>query len=675
MSPLFSCNAYSVLGLDSSASRRAISRRSKEIVHRLKNDETPEYKTDIATIIKTDRSEASVKDAVRRLSSPVKRINEYFFWFEIENDADEKDLDLLRDNQYDEAINNWKYRAEKSLTAKRNLAIASSLLLSHTGYKKYLKKSVDAWQDVIKSDRYWSHFEKVYALNDEIGTSKSAIGDFRVKVLDYLSDFYSDVSRANKDRTVYAAFSAAFGVKGQKVQDEVLSPIFEQIHDASEQLRKLNASENKILSSQVNMTIDRLVKKIQDLFHEIKELGLYEDSQSKILRDKAAEAINIVAVDLFNNLNEMTKSVDLSKIAKSLAAGPAVISQMNKNFTIMRDASSREKIIKPILDLIIQGEFSKALDYSYQEKENHKEDAVLQGQLRDKIQWCVTADAGNAYTEAKKLFDEGDFKNAELGFRNVYDTVYSYVSDFDFNKSSLDATLGSLWTKLANLNASNIEDIHAYSKQIIENSDAAIKAKGAWNLPVLTLLLNSAIHLRLSQITPEMKKQSVKHAPPLFTLNGFGTKIYGDTLYLVLLFIPVLPLASYILKVNRSRHFTFYSRKPLASWKKWWLWGLPLAILVIIFASALSSGPGSSASSDTSATSDSSSSASGTSSTAWQTCSDEYNSLKGQLDSTNSEMDSDDSAGNTDAYNALVPQQNSLVQQVNNQATECNNLR
>jgi hypothetical protein len=154
MSRLFSHNAYSVLGLDTTASQKEISRRSKEIQHKLWADELPEYETDIDTINKIVRNESSVNDAIQRLSSPVKRIPEYFFWFEIENDADENNLSLLRDNQYDEALDDWIERAEKSLTAKRNLAIASSLLLNHTGYKKYLKLSVDAWKDVINSDRF-----------------------------------------------------------------------------------------------------------------------------------------------------------------------------------------------------------------------------------------------------------------------------------------------------------------------------------------------------------------------------------------------------------------------------------------------------------------------------------------------------------------------------------------
>lgn len=612
MSQLFSRNAYSVLGLDTSVSQKEISKRSKEIVNLLKIDETPEYDTDLKSVNSIARDEATVNDAVQRLSSPIKRIQEYFFWFEIENDQDEKNLELLRDNQYDEALERWQKRAEKSLTAKRNFAIASSILLNHTGYKKYLKLSIDAWGDVVNSDKFWSHFEKVYALNDEIGTSKSAIDGFRGKVLDYLSDFYTDVSRRKKDNGIYAAFGAAFGTKGQKVQDEILAPIFEQINSASEQLRQLNASQDNKLSSQESMTIRRLVKKIQDLFQEIKDLGLYEDSQSKVMRDKAASAINVVAVDLFNNLDEDAKATALIKIAKSFAAGPAVISQINKNVEYIKDITSHNKIVNPINDLIEKEKYKQALDLLNEEQKKHKSDKTLQAYFTKRIQWCVTALASHDFKEAERLFEAKNFTEAESWFNSTYDFIYSYIEDFDINKEALDNVLDTLKNKLLNLNADTLSDVEGYRKQIIENSN--FDKETSFELPVIAMLLDSAIYQRMSQLIPEIKK----HNRTQGVKNVF-----------------------------------------------WRIIGWIVAIAVIAAISGAFNGGSNSGDSSSGSSSNS----------AWQTCSNEYDSLKGQLDSVESTMNSYNASGNVDAYNALVPRQNSLVQQVNDKATECNNLR
>ncbi|HVW99847.1 MAG TPA: hypothetical protein VHA52_05375, partial [Candidatus Babeliaceae bacterium] len=506
MSKLFSGNAYSILGLDTSASQKDITKRSKEILHQLFMDESPEYETDISTINDSLRSEATVNDAVQRLSAPVKRIHEYFFWFEIEGDSDEKNLALLRDDQYDEALDNWKNRSEKSYTAKRNLAIASSLLVNKTGYKKHLKLSIDAWKEVVESDKFWSHFEKVYALNDEIGTSSAAINDFRGKVTDYLSDFYTDVSRTKKDNSIFAAFSAAFGVKGQKVQDEVLAPIFDQINSSAEQLRTLNASADGKLSSQESMTIKRLTKKIQDLFQEIKELGLYEDSQTKVMRDKAADAIKIVAVDLFNNLDEDDKAVVLIKLAKSFAVGPAVISKINKNADYIREVTSHNKIITPINDLIEKKEYDDALVLLDKAQKSNKGDATLQKYFTMRIQWCVTAVADRDFEEAQRLFKVERYEEAEAKFKEVYEFIYSYVVDFDIDVSALDNVLNTLWRKLEKLDSNSVNEAENYRTQVIENS--SYDQEASFERPVIALLMNSAIFQRMSQQIPEIKRQN-----------------------------------------------------------------------------------------------------------------------------------------------------------------------
>lgn len=506
MSKLFSENAYSILGLDTSASQKDITKRSKDILQQLFMDETPEYATDISSINKSVRTEASVNDAVRRLGAPVKRIHEYFFWFEVENDDDEKSLELLRDDQYDEALERWQNRSEKSYTAKRNLAIASSLLLNKTGYKKHLKLSVDAWKEVVGSDKFWSHFEKVYALNDEIGTSSTALSEFRQKVTDYLSDFYTDVSRTKKDNSIFAAFSTSFGVKGQKVQNEVLAPIFDQINSSAEQLRSLDASADGKLSSQESMTIKRLAKKIQDLFQEIKDLGLYDDSQSKVMRDKAADALNIVGVDLFNNLDEDDKAIALIKLAKSFAAGPAVISKINKNSDYIREVTSHNKIITPINELIDNKDYDEALVLLDKAQKSHKNDKTLQQYFTMRIRWCVTAVADRDFEEAQRLLKVERYEDAEAKFKEVYEFIYSYVVDFDINVESLDNVLNTLWRKLENLDSNSVTDAENYRTQIIENSNYDKEA--SFERPVIALLMNSAIYQRMAQQIPEIKRKN-----------------------------------------------------------------------------------------------------------------------------------------------------------------------
>jgi len=43
----------------------------------------------------------------------------------------------------------------------------------------------------------------------------------------------------------------------------------------------------------------------------------------------------------------------------------------------------------------------------------------------------------------------------------------------------------------------------------------------------------------------EKLAKNLLYGPKTFTINGVGTRVYGDTLYFVFLFIPIFPIARY----------------------------------------------------------------------------------------------------------------------------------
>lgn len=615
MSKLFSYNAFATLGVDTSSSQKEVIKQSKKIIVILQNDEEFDYDYDLDSINKVTRTEASVNNAVQRLSSPIKRIKEYFFWFEIENDEDENNLKLLKDSKFDESLGSWKERAKKSHTAKRNLAIASSILLNHTGYKKYAKYSIDSWKDILDSDKFWDHFEKVYELNDEVGTSKTALNDFREKVLDYLSDFYTDVSRNKKDSTIYAAFNSAFGVKGQKMQDEVLGPIFELIHNTSKQLQELQVSEDGILSRQEVSSIKRFAKTLQDSFKKIEDLGLYEDSQVKVMRDKAAGAISVVSTDLYNNLGEFTKSSELDRIALSFASGPAVISRIKKDIEITQQKLLLEKIIKPINAYIEKEQYEEALNLINEERVNNESDEDLQLYLEMRTQWCVTAIASRIYKESINLFEKGNYSIAKQGFLNLNDFILQYLQYFKFEQKSLNEVLEYIDRLTGDSKSLNFAEIDSYRKQVLDGASETFKDQ--FEQSILVYLVDCGIYINLSNHIPKLKRKKTMKRIIWYTIIGIG----------VLIWIAIGTGGSDT-PTNTGTN-TNSSTTPVVDNKK----------------------------------------------AAHDACMAQYNSLKSQLDSINAQMDTYNNAQNIEAYNNLVPQQNSLVQQANNKGNECNNLR
>jgi hypothetical protein len=674
MANLFQDNSYNILGLDTSASQKEINKRAKEIINLLRIEEEPNYETDIK-LSHVKRTENNVKDALQKLTSPTKRVREYFFWFDVESDKDEKAMSLLKTESYVDAIAIWEEQGSKEtangFVAKKNLAVLTSLLLLTTGQKKYLTQSIGAWKDILQSEKFLPHFEKIYALNDEVGTSKATIHEFVNGAKDELSDLYADVSEKHNDRSYYSLFTQVFAVKGQKIQRDVLSPIYEAIHDVSEKLSGLNISEDNIISDDEIRELKRLTKSLQDNFDKLKELGLYEDSQSKTMRDKAAEALRTVGLDLYNNLNESAKPAALFNIAYKIAGTVGLQNKLKKDIEQLRKNVSNEKFIKPINDLLSDEKYSEALTLIESQKDKYKNDDDLTTYFNTRIQWCVTGIATKDFKECMEQFNNKHFGDAERNMLGLKEFIFSYIGYFDINRSSIDGVLKRIDELTSNPGLINIDNIQAYRNKIIEEAPDSFKEQ--YEEMILIILVDCSIYANLA-----VHRKTMKITPPMYTLNGVGTKIYGDTLYLVLLFFPIIPLASYSLKALPNGSIQFYAKKSLSTGKKLWLAAVALIILIIIISAM--SGSDSSPSSITGSSSNPASSTStyggyNSSQAAYNTCKSEYDSLKSDLDSVEAQMKQYEAYDNTSSYNALVPRQNSLVQQLNTKATECNGLR
>lgn len=618
MANLFRDNAYNVLGLDISVAQKEINKRSKEIVNLLRIDEESTYETDIA-LAKPKRTESTVKEAVQKLSSPTKKIQEYFFWFDIESDNDEKALKHLQSGNVDEAIQLWEKESSietaTGFVAKKNLAILSSALLVDKGQRKHLTQSISCWNDLITSDRFWSYFEKIYALNDEVGTSSSAIKDFKSKVTDVLSDFYTDISQNKGDNSFYSLFAQVFGVKGQKMQRDVLSPIYEAINDTSEKLRNLNISEDNIVSPEEITELKRLTKHLQTNFDKLKELGLYSDSQSKTMRDKAAEALRAVALDLYNNLGESEKPVALFNIASKIAGTAGTINKINKDIETLRNNRSDEKIIKPINELLEDGKFTDALDLIEKRLESNKSNTDLNEFLIARLKWAITGIAAKDYKETMAQFNSGQFTKAAQNFNGLKAFILSYIQHFNFNQEGVNNVLAEIDQLTGDPKALNIDNVQKYRNKLLEG-------------------------------TEETFKDSFEESLIVFLVD---CGIYGN-------------LATHLPAIKRKNTI------------KKWLWYIVIGIVLLVIFGSSSSDSGDSGSSSGAGSSESNSSGS-SSSSAHKTCSSEYDSVKSQLDSVESQMNSYKANDDSDNFNALVPKQNSLVQQLNSKATECNGLR
>lgn len=336
-------NAYHILGLDTSASEKELLKRSKEIINRIKIDDTPEYDLDLG-MFEDFRTEDLVKEALQKLQAPKKRIREYFFWFQISDNVDEQALGLLKHKDYLNAIRTWQNAADgdgaKSYFYRKNLAILYCMVLSVENDKQYLQDSLTIWKSILDSDKFWSAFSKAYKLHDEQTASDEVISEFKKHVASYLSDIYTELHELHNDNDYIQQFQSVFSAKGEQVEKKILNPVYQTIHGAVEKLEKLKVSEDGKLDKEESDGIRNAVGVIQAEMNKLIDLGLYDDSQTKIMRDRAANALRAIVLDLHNNLSELDKSAKLLEVAISIVGTDSLknklsaeLEQISKNVT------------------------------------------------------------------------------------------------------------------------------------------------------------------------------------------------------------------------------------------------------------------------------------------------------------------------------------------------------
>jgi hypothetical protein len=322
MPQTFKNNSYHVLGLDTSASDKDILKRSKEIINHLKAGDIPDYDLDIG-LFDNFRTEDSVKDALQKLQAPKKKIKEYFFWFQIADGVDEQVLGLFKQGDYLNAIRVWQKASDgqgtKAFFYKKNLAILYCLVLSVEDNKEYLQKSLAAWKELVDSVKFWTSFSKVYKLHDEQTASEEVISDFKKHVSEYLSDIYTELHHVHNNNDYLNELQKVFLAKGEKIEKSVLGPAYQVINQAVEGLERMEVSKDGKFDKEESILIKQLVATIQQELNKLIDMGLYDDSQTKIMRDRSANALRSIALDLHNNLSELDKSHGLHEVAIKLA--------------------------------------------------------------------------------------------------------------------------------------------------------------------------------------------------------------------------------------------------------------------------------------------------------------------------------------------------------------------
>ena len=114
-------------------------------------------------------------------------------------------------------------------------------------------------------------------------------------------------------------FQQLFNVRGKKIEENILNPVFQAVQSAVEQLENVKLGEADNYDSAKASQLKGPVAAIQSELNKLIEAGLYEDSTTKLIRDRAAAALRKVVLDIHNHHDDLETSSKLLQLAEKIA--------------------------------------------------------------------------------------------------------------------------------------------------------------------------------------------------------------------------------------------------------------------------------------------------------------------------------------------------------------------
>ena len=396
----------------------------------------------------------------------------------------------------DDAIGIWKNasntESSTGLYYKKNLSILYCLMLFNEDNGKrrrsaLLKESLSNWKEIINSDKFWVSFEKSYAVNNDQISNSDTMATFRKNIPKYISDIYHDLYLQYGDKKYVKDFQGIFGTLGDKTEETLLKPIHELIYDTINELRKINlenndTDEDKITeinhvcdkcgktvipntyttyddgsilcedckihsrewkekikqeetvqgSTKAVLRIDRMVKKLELQFDELREIGLYENVQSIVVRDHAAEAIRRASIMIHNEAHMKIKSLDLLNLAIKISGTESIKEKCKSDIETVENFIDDDEENAVVLEmggffrkqeLVLKSDFIK-----YKGKQIYYKDVIAAAYYNDDKNYVITLDSKKDDIEIKS-------KNYDL-WSNLINRIDPIVEPIIVNRLS-----------------------------------------------------------------------------------------------------------------------------------------------------------------------------------------------------------------------------------------------
>lgn len=454
-------NYYHILWLDVSSTQKQIDKRWKEILKYLAIWDIPDYPEIDFSFTKSYRNETFVKDALNGLKNPKIRLQQIFFWINIETKEDKDVVTLLQKGEYEAALLEIsKIKNLKNKAVFLSLLLSQDVIISILGKQKAIllcKESIDSWNIILTDDKKWISFEKSFYLYDDISTNIDLIQELRNSANKILADIFFDIWKLLDSSEITKYFTEIFHVKGTRIHWKS-EWLYLELSKISDSFENINISEDWVFDLSEKETVNNGIKKIQEILDEISEMWLWEDSKTLVIRDKVAHWIKSIAYDLWKNLDtENEEAIKLIKMAKDFAWTNWLKERIKEDIEVMEG----EQKLMPILSKLNQIEEKEdnfdELEKIYQEIERmerviDKKDIKLADNLKTLKRRVVNNLVLWKYLKWRKFYEEKNYTNAQGLFWEAEVLAKNNVKLFDWiSEEWLNNIIVSVKLKLNNI--------------------------------------------------------------------------------------------------------------------------------------------------------------------------------------------------------------------------------
>jgi tetratricopeptide (TPR) repeat protein len=442
--------------------------------------------------------------------------------------VDEQAAGLLKNKDYAEASRVWEHNSEKdtakALLYKKNLAILHCLLLFKKNSKTNLTQSLKLWKELLDSEKFWGAFAKVYKLHDELGTSQEIVDEFKSHAISYVADIYTELGQFHDDDAFVAESSKILEAKGAVTEKAVLNPIYQSVAEVVDKLESLKVGEDGKIDKEESQTLKVLIGKLQEAFNKLIEIGLYEDSQSKTMRDRAANAIRVVVLDLHNNLNETDKALALMNVALKIAGTSGTEAKVKHDIRVLEETKKNAGLVSPIVNLIAEEKFEEALKQIEIDRKRYSGNVELQEFYDTQKKISITMMALKKYNQAREYFDKQQENLAKPLFEEAGKLILDNIDLYNFNKKVIEELVAEIKSNMAKVSLRNLNQFDEYRNSYVNL--AKDKFEGQFEQWALIVIVDANI---FGGLTGFMKTARQKNnvANILYTLGWITVWFYG----------------------------------------------------------------------------------------------------------------------------------------------------